>query len=183
VPPLSPPPPPRDWSSLLAVLLAPLGFIAYQIYIDERVGERGAWFRVQSEAWSEGTSFGATALKNTWEFLANPLESTTDALTAITLFTLAFGIWCLFKRPLPALVNAYVIAIALLMILPQTVTARPRFLFTAFPVFIAVAAWWPMDDDPDEMSWPRVSWNLTLVLGGVGLAVLTGLYGALGAIP
>ncbi len=173
----------RDWSSLLAVLLAPLGFVAYQLYIDQRVDERGAWFRVQREAWSEGTSFGATALKNTWGFLANPLESTTDALTAITLFTLAFGAWCLYKRPLPAPMTAYVIAISLLMVLPQTVTARPRFLFTAFPLIIAVAAWWPTDDGRDDMSWPRVSWNFTLVLGGVGLAVLTGLYGAFGAIP
>ncbi len=172
----------RDWSSLSAVLLAPIGFIAFQLYIDDRVGERGAWFRVQREAWSEGTSFGATALQNTWGFFTNPLESTTDALTAVSLFTLVFMGWCVRKRPLPPVLLVYVVVIILLMIAPATVTARPRFIFTAFPLFIAVAAWWP-SDDRDELSWPRVGWDLTLVLEGVGLVALTGLYGAFGAIP
>ncbi len=173
----------RAWSSLVAVVLAPIGFLAFQVYIDQRTDERGAWFRVQREAWSEGTSFGATALKNTWSFLANPLESTTDAITAVSIFTLAFMLWCARRKPLPAAMLAYSIAVVTLMILPETVTARPRFVFTAFPLFIAVAAWWPTADDSDEMSWPRVGWDLTLVLEGVGLVVLTGLYGALAAIP
>ena len=34
-----------------------------------------------------------------------------------------------------------------LMLVTQTVTARPRFLITAFPLLIAVAAWWPRHDD------------------------------------
>lgn len=172
----------RDWSSLLAVAIAPLGFVAFQLYIDDRTGESGAWFRIQREAWSEGTSFGATALNNTWGFLANPLESPTDAITAISIFALAFGLWCLYKRPLPAPLVAFVLAIVVLMLIPETVTARPRFVFTAFPLFISVAAWWPRDDR-DELSVPRVSWDVTMVLGGAGLAVLTGLYGVFGAIP
>jgi hypothetical protein len=172
----------RDWSSLSAVLLAPIGFIAFQLYIDDRVGERGAWFRVQREAWSEGTSFGSTALNNTWGFLTNPLESTTDALTAASLFTLIFMGWCYRKRPLPPAMLVYVVVIILLMIAPATVTARPRFIFTAFPLFISVAAWWPTSRD-DDMSTSRVAWDLTLVLEGVGLVALTGLYGAFGAIP
>ena len=36
----------RQWSSLLAVVLAPIGFIGFQLYVDEAAGERGAWFRV-----------------------------------------------------------------------------------------------------------------------------------------
>ena len=73
-----------------------------------------------------------------------------------------------------------------LMLVPETVTARPRFLFTAFPLFIAVAAWWPdPQDDPDHhrASWDRGGWDFLLVLCGAGLATLTGLYGVFGAIP
>jgi hypothetical protein len=55
------------------------------------------------------------------------------------------------------------------------VTARPRFLFTAFPLVIPVAAWFPRRD--------RVAWELMLVACGAGLAALTGLYAAFGAIP
>ena len=59
--------------------------------------------------------------------------------------------------------------------LPATVTARPRFLFTAFPLVIPAAAWWTHRH--------RIGWELTLVACGAGLATLTGLYGVFGAIP
>jgi hypothetical protein len=176
----------RDWSSLIAVVLSPFGFVATQVYIDGQVDERGAWFRVQREAWSEGTSFGATAVKNTFGFLASPLDSPTDALTALTMAALIGMVYCAWKRPLPWPMVAYSAVVVVLMLVPETVTARPRFLFTAFPLFIAVAAWWPEpDDDPDHhrASWDRAGWDLTLVLGGAGLAALTGLYGVFGAIP
>ena len=59
--------------------------------------------------------------------------------------------------------------------LPSTVTARPRFVYTAFPAFISVAAWWP-DDRAEE-------WGLTIAICTAGLVTLTGLYGVYGAIP
>jgi hypothetical protein len=176
----------RDWMSLVAVLLSPLGFIAFQLYIDDTTGERGAWFRVQREAWAEGTSFGATAVKNTFGFLTSPFDSPTDALTALTMLALIGMLYCVWKRPLPWPVLAYCLVVIVLMLVPATVTARPRFLFTAFPLFIAVAAWWPEpDDDPDHhrASWDRAGWDLTLVIGGAGLVALTALYGVFGAIP
>ena len=176
----------RAWRSLVAPALAPLGFIWFQWYIDRVTGERGAWFRVQREAWSEGTSFGVTAIKDTWGFLASPLDSPTDALTALTVLALIFMGYCLWRRPLPAPLVAYSAVVVALMLIPETVTARPRFLFTAFPLFIAVAAWWPdPDDDPDHhrASWDRAGWDLTLVLSGAGLVSLTSLYAVFGAIP
>jgi hypothetical protein len=176
----------RDWSSLIAVALAPVGFVGFQLYVDHAAGERGAWFRVQSEAWSEGTSFGATAVQNTFGFLTSPLSSPADALTALSLLAMIAMLYCLWKRPLPWPMVAFCLVVIALMLLPETVTARPRFLFTAFPLFISVGAWWPEpDDDPDHhrASWDRSGWDLTLVLCGAGLAALTGLYGVFGAIP
>jgi 4-amino-4-deoxy-L-arabinose transferase-like glycosyltransferase len=176
----------RDWWSLLAPALAPLGFVAFQWYVDTTAGERGAWFRVQREAWAEGTSFGATALTNTFDFVTNPLGSPTDALTALTVVALALGILAAWKIRLSWILVAYSAAIVFFMLVPETVTARPRFLFTAFPLIIAVAAWWPdPDDDPDHhrASWDRAGWDLTLVLCGAGLVAVTGLYAAFGAIP
>ena len=71
---------------------------------------------------------------------------------------------------------AYVVVILALMLLPNTVTARPRFLYTAFPLLISVAAWWSHRD--------RIGWELTLVGAcSAGLVTLTGLYGVFGAIP
>ncbi|MDG1786215.1 MAG: glycosyltransferase family 39 protein, partial [Ilumatobacter sp.] len=176
----------RDWAALVSLALAPLGFVGFQLYVDAQTGERGAWFRVQREAWSEGTSFGATAVVNTFRFVTSPLSSPADALTALTLIAMFAMLWCLWKRHLPLPLVAFVAVVIALMLIPETVTARPRFLFTAFPLFIAVGAWWPEpDSDPDHhrASWDRSGWDVVLILGGAGLATLTGLYGVFGAIP
>ncbi len=165
----------RDWWSIVAPLLAPIGFIAFQIWLSAHTGEATPWWRVQREAWREGTSFGATAISNTFSFLTHPLASPTDALTAASLVALVVGLWCLWRKRLPWPMVAYCAVVIGLMLLPATVTARPRFLFTAFPLFISAAAWWPRRD--------RAVWDLMLVMSGAGLAALTALYGVFGAIP
>ncbi len=165
----------RDWSSLIAVVLAPIGFVAFQVFLALRTDETLPWFRVQSEAWKEGTSFGATAVKNSLEFLTGPFSSPTNALTAASILALAGGLWALWRHPLPWPMIAFVAVVVALMLLPATVTARPRFVFTAFPLIISSAAWWPRQD--------RAGWDLLLVGCGAGLTGLTALYGLFGAVP
>lgn len=164
----------REWRSMIAPILAPIGFIGFQVYLRVRTGE-WAWFRVQTEAWDEGTSFGLTALRNTWEAIIRPLASPTDIITAVSVLTTVVLVILMWKRPLPWPLMAYTIVVLALMVLPATVTARPRFLFTAFPLFISAGAWWP--DEHEE------AWSLVLALGCAGLVTVTGLYGVLGAIP
>ena len=176
----------RDWFSLLAVALAPIGFVFFQWYVGSTADEKWVWFRVQREAWAEGTSFGATAVTNTFGFLSNPLSSPTDALTALTMLALLGMVYCAWRVRLSWVLVSYCAVIVALMLIPETVTARPRFLFTAFPFFIAVAAWWPepkSEPDHRRASWEYAGWDLTLVLCGAGLAALTGLYGVFGVIP
>jgi hypothetical protein len=165
----------RDWSSLAAPLISPLGFVGFQAFLFWHTDESAAWWRVQREAWAEGTSFGITAVRRTYSFITNPLASPTDTITVATLVALGIALWCVWKRRLPPPLLAYSLVVIVLMLLPATVTARPRFLFTAFPLVIPVAAWFPRRD--------RVAWELMLVACGAGLAALTGLYAAFGAIP
>jgi hypothetical protein len=165
----------RDWWSLLAPVLAPIGFVAFQVFLMVHTDETWAWFRVQRQAWREGTSFGGTAISNTFSFFTHPLASPTDALTAVSMAALLLGLWCLWRKRLPWPMVAYIAVVVLLMLLPATVTARPRFVFTAFPLFISAAAWWPRRD--------RAIWDLMLVTCGAGLVALTALYGSFGAIP
>ncbi|MEJ7721491.1 MAG: hypothetical protein WKF58_14130 [Ilumatobacteraceae bacterium] len=140
--------------------MAPIGIAAFHLYLTFQTGEWGVWFRVQSEAWEEGTSFGRTAVSNTLDFFRNPFTSPTDAITALSFLCMLGGLWCLWKRPLPSPLVAYTAVILALMLIPATVTARPRFLYTAFPLLIAVAAWWPRRD--------RYGWELTLLACGGG---------------
>ena len=176
----------RQWASLVSVVLAPLGFVFFQWYVGTTAGETGVWFRVQREAWAEGTSFGATAVTNTIGFFTSPLSSPTDALTALTMIALVGMSWCAWKVRLAWPLVAFCAVVVGLMLLPETVTARPRFLFTAFPLFIAVAAWWPepeAEDDHRRASWEYAGWDVTLVACGAGLAALTGLFAVFGVIP
>ena len=165
----------REWRSLVAPLLAPIGFIGFMLWIDAHTGERGIWFRVQTEAWGEGTSFGLTAVRRTLKAFTHPLTSPTNIITAASVVTMVLLLWFLHKRRLPSYCNAYVAVVLLLMLLPSTVTARPRFLFTAFPLLISAAVWF----ERDKRDW----WPYVVGACSAGLVGLTALYGVLGAIP
>jgi len=168
----------RDWRSLIAVGLSPVGFVAFQIWLGEHTGEPGVWFRVQREAWGEGASFGLTAVTNTAEAIVRPLTSPTDTITAISVAATVVLVILAWKARLPWFLTLYSWAILALMLTPATVTARPRFLFTAFPLLIGAAKWYENRRSVDDQLWP-----LTLAACGAGLAALTGLYGVFGAIP
>lgn len=165
----------REWRSLVAPLIAPAGFVTFQLWLGHHANEAGVWFRVQTEAWGEGTSFGATAIRRTWEAISRPLTSPTNTITAISVLTLLLLFWFWHKHRVPWFMTAYSAVIVLLMVLPETVTARPRFVFTAFPLFICAGAWF----EEDHRDW----WPYALVACSAGLVGLTGLYGVLGAIP
>ena len=165
----------RDWKSLIALVLSPLGFLGFMAFLLHHTDENFAWFRVQTEAWKEGTSFGATAVSRTFDFFLNPTSSPTTVLTAASMAAMILALWCLKKYRIPAMYMAYTAGILILMLLPATVTARPRFLFTAFPLIFPVAR--QLRDDEDK--W----WPLTLILFATGLVTVMGMYGVRAAIP
>lgn len=168
----------RDWHALAAVVMAPLGFVAFQLWLGHHTGERGVWFRVQREAWGEGASFGWTAIKNTGEAIAAPLSSPTDTLTALCLVATIILLVLAWKAKLPWMFTAYSWAIVALMLAPATVTARPRFMLTAFPLLIGAAAWHERHRRPFDNLW-----TMTMACCGVGITALTAVYGAYAAIP
>ena len=165
----------REWKSLIAPALSPLGFIGFMAFLRHHTGENWAWFRVQREAWKEGTSFGATAVERTFDFFLNPASSPTTLLTAASMFALIAGLVALWKHRIPVMYIAYSAVVIALMLLPATVTARPRFLFTAFPLLIPAAR---LLRDDEEKWWPIV-----VLLMATGLVAVTGMYGVRAAIP
>ena len=82
----------HDWRAWLAPVLSPLGAVAFQLFLWARTGEPGVWFRVQSEAWSEGVSFGWTALRRTYDAAASPLGSATNVVTALCVLATVAGV-------------------------------------------------------------------------------------------
>ena len=165
----------RDWSSLVAPALAPLGFIGFMIFLRQHTGENLPWFRVQREAWREGTSFGGAAVSNTFEFLLHPLSSPTNVLTAASLVAVGVLLWSAYRHRIPMPMLAYSLGVLFLMLLPATVTARPRFVFTAFPLFMSAGAMFHDEDTP----W----WELLIVILSAGLVTVVGMYGVISAVP
>jgi len=176
----------REWRSLIAVVLAPMGFLGFHLFLFYRTSEDLAWFRTQGEAWDEGTSFGLTAIRNTIDAFTSPLASPTDILTAVSFVATLVLLYAAWKKRLPWPVVTYCAVVLILMLAPSTVTARPRFLYTAFPLLIAAAAWIrdiEVKHEADRRSSAHELWTVVLGLGAAGLVTLTGLYGVYGAIP
>ena len=179
----------REWRALAAFVLAPLGFLAFQIWLGVHANEEGVWFRVQREAWGEHTSFGLAAIQRTVSAFAHPLASKTDLVTAATLLVTIVLVYVAWRQRLPWPMLAYCAAVIGLMLLPSTVTARPRFVYTAFPLLISLVAWWDGVRTDEQKRAGRSGaewddwWSLLIGVCCAGLVTLTGLYGAYGAIP
>ena len=165
----------RDWSSLIAPVLSPFGFIGFMWFLRMHTGENGAWFRVQREAWQEGTSFGATAVQRTIDFFIHPVSSPTSVLTAASVGAMLLALYMGRKYRINLVYWSYSAVVLVLMLIPATVTARPRFLYTAVPHFFPVAR--ALRDDEDKW-WPLV---VVVMIGG--LVTVMGIYGVRGAIP
>lgn len=165
----------RQWRASIAPLLAPLGFVGFMWFLRQHTDENWAWFRVQGQAWREGASFGVTAAEKTLSFFVSPTASPTTVLTAGSVIAMLGALYLMRRHPIPVIYVAYSAVILVLMLVPATVTARPRFLFTAFPLIFPVAR--ALRDDDDK--W----WLVLCSLLACGLVTVMGIYGVRGAIP
>lgn len=170
------------WRAALATAVMPLGFLGAVAWIAWRAGEQQVWFRVQSEAWDEGVSFGLSTLRFIAEWVVAPLGSPTRALTAASVAVIVIGLVAARRIRLHLTVTAYTLGVVALMLTPATVTARPRFVFAAFGLLIAIAIWWVRNGPSDPAR--RRSVELVVIgASSAGLVMVTGIYGLLGAIP
>lgn len=169
----------REWRALVAPLLAPLGLIGFHAFLRLRTGEDWVWFRVQEQVWEEHYTFGASTAWQVRNFVTHPGRSWEDLLataTVVAALALVFLAWRL-RLSWPALTYSGVVLA--LMVLPSTVTARPRFLFTAFPLVIALAQWWP----PESSAWARRAWRGLLGASALALVGVTALYSGYVVVP
>lgn len=165
----------RDWKSIIAPALSPVGFVAFMAFLRVHAGEDWPWFRVQREAWGEGTSFGMTAIEGVAKFLVSPFNRPSSVLTFASVFAMVVALLLYRRFRIPAMYMAYSYSVLFLMLLPATVTARPRFLYTAFPLIFPVAR--ALRDDEDK--W----WPVVILVMATGLVTVIGIYGVRGAIP
>lgn len=127
-----------EWRSLVAPLLAPTGFLAFQGFLWARTGALDSWWQTQNEGWGEKLSASAT-----WDrieaTIGQPLQDVNLTLAAVGTLVVAVMLVFLWKAKLPGPVVAYALGIVALAFFSKTLGARPRFILTAFPLVVAPA--------------------------------------------
>lgn len=130
----------RDWRSLSAPLLAPLGFVAFQAFLWAHTGTADAWWRTQRDGWGERLSAVATWDKIA-EFSGAPLVDVNITVAVAGVVFLAVSTVLLVRARPPATILVYTAGIVLLALLSQTLGPRPRFILTAFPLVAVIGRW------------------------------------------
>ncbi|HEV3280963.1 MAG TPA: hypothetical protein VG032_05075 [Acidimicrobiales bacterium] len=131
----------RDWRSLVAPVLTPLGFLAYQVWLWFHTGDVSAWRVTERGGWKSYPSL-VYAAHTVGVFLRNPIATnkTDDLLFVGTVLTVVAAVIAIRSRlPMPLLL--YGLVTAGIAVVSAPVGLRPRFMFLAFPLIIAVGTW------------------------------------------
>ena len=129
----------REWRALAAPVLAPLGFVAFQLFVWNRTGVVDAYVQT-NEAWDAHFAPGDTVHKFA-EFFRHPLIDVNITVAVVGTLFLAVTLVLLVRARPPAPVLVFPVAIMLPVMLAATLGARPRFLMTAFPLVAVLGRW------------------------------------------
>ena len=130
----------REWRSLVAPAIAPIGIAGFFAFLWWHTGEPLIWFRVEADGWGERVDFGRNNLGVALAFARAPLGHPNRLVLGLSLLFLVVTVALLVRARLPGIVNAYTAA-TLALVLTSHINARPRFVFVAFPLVIALAMW------------------------------------------
>ena len=128
----------REWRAAVAPLLAPVGMLAFFGFLWWHTGEPLIWFRVESQGWGERIDFGRSNLGVFADVFTRPLYNPNRIVLALSMITAVVLMVVLVRAKLPAIFNVYAIS-GLGLVLASHINARPRFIFVAFPLVIALA--------------------------------------------
>jgi hypothetical protein len=128
-------------SAVLAPVIALCGFAATHLYFWARTSRANAWFAAE-RAWHEQTNFGT----GRWDDLVHlmvrngsrPDWNHVVPTVGLVLFAVLFVVSLRVRPRMPAALVAFALGIAFFAIAAQTLGLRPRFVSSAFPLFIGL---------------------------------------------
>ena len=129
----------RDWSAVVAPALAPLGFVAWSLFLVERTGSASSWLASQRDGWGQRFDFGAHTARSIGNFLAHPLVDLNRTVCVLTILVIAAGAGLLWRMRPPVTLWIYSAGILVPALFSAILTSTPRFALTAFPLHIAAA--------------------------------------------
>jgi hypothetical protein len=128
----------REWRALAAPLLAPVGMVLFFVFLWWHTGESLIWFRVQYQGWGERIDFGLANAKLIADFATHPFHNPNKAVLIGSMVFAVVLMVVLVRAKLPGVLNVYALG-GLGVVLASHINARPRFIFVAFPLVIALA--------------------------------------------
>jgi hypothetical protein len=132
----------REWRSLVAPLLAPLGFLTWLAYLWAHTGTWRAWQLTERDGWNSYPSL-VYPFQILGKFITNPLSPTMTGQILFWGTVAAIGLLVVAYRERPPLeILTYVTAAVVLFSISNPVGLRPRFLLLAFPLFTVAATRW-----------------------------------------
>lgn len=128
----------REWRSLVAPLLSPLGILGFFALLRVRTGSWSTWFDVERDLWHE--RFTLLAMRDQWNyFWGAPFANTNTTAVWFGALLGLVGLVLLVRARLPFVLTVYTVVVLALAACSATLGPRPRFVMTAFPLFFAYA--------------------------------------------
>jgi hypothetical protein len=156
----------REWRSLIAPLLTPLGVLAYFGYLGHRYHNYGYWFWIEKKGWHQHIDWGLHTLRVLlWLYPREARHWLYVALLLITFAAAVAGIALMLAARLPLPVTVFGLLTIVLAVISSDGGTKPRLVWVAFPIFIGAAA-----KLPRALYWP------VLILSAVGLVFVTGVW-------
>lgn len=157
----------REWRSLVAVAIAPLGELGFFAYLWVARGTPWAWLDVERKVWVDHVDFGSGLVDRVQLWLQHPSLGMDPGrlnpfVGVLGIVAALVGVWWLLRawylRRLPPEVAVFALAELALAITSYDIGLRPRLLLAAFPIAIAAAyalrgRWYQI-----------VAWSSTVVL-------------------
>ena len=154
----------RAWRALLAPALTPLGMIAFFGYLGHRYHDYKFWFQVEKAGWDQHLDWGVHTLRIVVWADPRTAEYTVFNLVLMLMFIAAVaGIGMTLAARLPLPVTLFGVLVVLASVLAYGQNTKPRFVWSAFTLFIGAAA-----KLPKAIYWPVV------ILSAAGLIFLVG---------
>jgi hypothetical protein len=154
----------RDWRALLAPALTPLGMIAFFGYLGHRYHDYKFWFQVEKAGWDQHLDWGVHTLRIVvWADPRTAQYAVFNLVLMLMFIAAVAGIGMTLAARLPLPVTLFGVLVVLSSVVAYGQNTKPRFVWSAFPLFIGAAA-----KLPKFLYWPVV------ILSAAGLIFLTG---------
>ena len=132
----------REWRSLAAAPLSLLGVVAFFAYLGARYHDLSFWFATEKHGWGQKIDFGVHSFQLlTWQIKAVAEKETTFNVLLTLMFVVGVvGVVCMVRARLPWQITLFSVLTLLACIVSNAQSTKPRFVWSAFGIFIGLAA-------------------------------------------